>query len=462
MFRILVISFLLSFTQLSAAETRHALLIGNNDYRPLPKLAKAINDADALGAALTEVGFTSPIVVHNQTKEQILQKFSELKSRVRPGDSVFIFFAGHGVAISGANYWLGVDTPNLTKPSAIIEEGIGFEEIIDPLREAGAKTLIIVSDACRENPFADRNRGYRGVGQARGLARVDQQELKPGVALFFSAGPNELALDFVPNEPKNPNSIYTSTLIKLLKEPGLHHVDIAKELRRQVAAAAKLHVGNDAKPHSQYPDYTDRVDGYLVFRPGTQSPSRNLRKELVRHIEENIRANYSVDYTFDENKNQIVSFSIDKGGTPAFAISYSDTYGCSPFGSVGCISEVYSYDGTFKLIFEASNIVGLNPSNEWFNDIVSLETIEFTVGNYPIFGIYRWNGSSYKLVRLEFCGNVHRQHCSAAEEPGDPTRDAPSKILISNEFGRVETTTKYNLPIQLTQVARLRADCAAF
>ena len=48
------------FTAMSSpalAEKRVALVIGNNDYRNVPKLQKAVNDARAMGDTLKKLGF---------------------------------------------------------------------------------------------------------------------------------------------------------------------------------------------------------------------------------------------------------------------------------------------------------------------------------------------------------------------------------------------------------------------
>ena len=48
------------------AEKRVALVIGNNDYKNVPKLQKAVNDARTMGDTLKQLGFTV-MVAENQT-----------------------------------------------------------------------------------------------------------------------------------------------------------------------------------------------------------------------------------------------------------------------------------------------------------------------------------------------------------------------------------------------------------
>ena len=50
------------------AEKRVALVIGNNDYKNVPKLQKAVNDARTMGDTLKQLGF-SVMVAENQNRQ---------------------------------------------------------------------------------------------------------------------------------------------------------------------------------------------------------------------------------------------------------------------------------------------------------------------------------------------------------------------------------------------------------
>jgi len=54
------------------AEKRVALVIGNNDYKNVPKLQKAVNDARTMGDTLKQLGF-SVMVAENQTRAAFSQ-----------------------------------------------------------------------------------------------------------------------------------------------------------------------------------------------------------------------------------------------------------------------------------------------------------------------------------------------------------------------------------------------------
>ena len=66
------------------AEKRVALVIGNNDYRNVPKLQKAVNDARTMGDTLKQLGFTV-MVAENQTRQAFSQSCSPSTRRSRQG-----------------------------------------------------------------------------------------------------------------------------------------------------------------------------------------------------------------------------------------------------------------------------------------------------------------------------------------------------------------------------------------
>src|SRR5580700_1511672 len=91
---------LVSGSVYASAETRYALLFGVNNYPNLgPKftLQKAVNDAANLGDELRAMHFQVD-VVPNPTYQDMLSKIVTLASRIQLGDTVLVFFSGHGVS----------------------------------------------------------------------------------------------------------------------------------------------------------------------------------------------------------------------------------------------------------------------------------------------------------------------------------------------------------------------------
>src|SRR5690242_16144348 len=65
----IVIAVVLPFATPAYAAKRVALVIGNNDYKSVPKLQKAVNDARAMGDALKQLGF-NVMVAENLNRQQ--------------------------------------------------------------------------------------------------------------------------------------------------------------------------------------------------------------------------------------------------------------------------------------------------------------------------------------------------------------------------------------------------------
>src|SRR5262249_46207963 len=151
------------------AEKRVALVIGNNDYRNVPKLQKAVNDARTTGHTLKHLGF-EVMVAENQNRQQFSQTLLAFDNAVGAGDSAFFFFAGHGFEIAGQNYLLPTDVPAATEgqEELVRDASVLADRIVERLQNKKARTSILVFDACRNNPF--ERAGTRAVAGGGGLA----------------------------------------------------------------------------------------------------------------------------------------------------------------------------------------------------------------------------------------------------------------------------------------------------
>src|SRR5262245_18446353 len=92
------------------AAKRLALIIGNIAYENDPRLQKAVNDADAIAAELSKLGF-DVVKAENDGRRVMSRAMVELEGKIAAGDTALVYFAGHGFAIDGTNYLLPVDVP---------------------------------------------------------------------------------------------------------------------------------------------------------------------------------------------------------------------------------------------------------------------------------------------------------------------------------------------------------------
>src|SRR5689334_24368273 len=232
------------------AEKRVALMVGNNDYRNVPKLQKAVNDARTMGDTLKQLGFTV-MVAENQNRQAFSQTLLAFDNAVEAGDTAFFFYAGHGFEIAGQNFLLPTDVPAATEgqEELVRDASVLADRIVERLQNKGVRTSILVFDACRNNPF--ERTGTRAVAGGGGLAPMGQ--LPEGVFSIFSAGYKQTALDRLSNDDISPNSVFTRTFSKELLTPGENLVEVAQHTRKLVSEMA------DKIGHRQIPAYTDQM-----------------------------------------------------------------------------------------------------------------------------------------------------------------------------------------------------------
>jgi Caspase domain len=248
------------------AEKRVALVIGNDRYVNLPaerQLEKAVNDAQAVGDALTRLGF-QVIRGANLGRQGMIDKLSELTAQLEAGDTAAFFYAGHGVAIGGVNYLVPSDVPAVTEGSEVRVRGASVAEgdVVAEIQGKGVRVALLILDACRDNPFP--RSGTRGIGNTRGLA-----DAKParGVFTIYSAGIGQSALDRLePNDP-NRNSVFTRVFVEQVMKPGLDLSSLAVEVRERVAELALRAKDNSGRldPQEQTPAYYDQTIGGRVL-----------------------------------------------------------------------------------------------------------------------------------------------------------------------------------------------------
>src|SRR6204780_3465385 len=266
---------LLALVQSAHAEKRVALVIGNNDYKNVPKLQKAGIHARTIGDTLKQLGF-SVMVAENQTRQAFSQTPVAFDAAVEPGDTAFFFYAGHGFEIAGQNFLLPTDVPAAGEgqEELVRDASVLADRIIERLQNKKVRTAILVFDACRNNPF--ERAGTRAVAGGGGLAPMTQ--LPEGVFSVFSAGPRQTALDRLSNNDDNPNSVFTRTFAKELLQPGENLVQVAQHTRRNVSEMA------ETVNHKQIPVYFDQmVDD--VFLNGQAKGGGDAAKEATTPAE---------------------------------------------------------------------------------------------------------------------------------------------------------------------------------
>lgn len=247
----------------AAASDRHGLVIGIDRYAHVPALRNARADARGVAAALEEAGFAVTLLL-DANRRQLNHAFSEFLRSITPGGEAVVYFAGHGIEVRGRNFLLPADIPE-ARPGQerfVMSEALAVDELLQDLRDAGARVSLLILDACRDNPFP--RMGTRSLGGTRGLVRVSDQPR--GTFVLYSAGHGEAALDSLGAGDRERNSVFTRALLPLMRTPGLTVQEMALEVREVVSELAAT-VG-----HDQLPAYYDQLTSPFQLVPAVASP----------------------------------------------------------------------------------------------------------------------------------------------------------------------------------------------
>lgn len=137
----------------------HALVIGNNNFRFIPKLRTAAYDAQTVAKVLSDqYGFKVKVLL-DADRYQILSALNELREKLTSEDNLLIYYAGHGELdrVNGRGYWLPIDAE-----SDSTANWIPVYQITDVLNAMSAKQVMLVADSC-----------YSGMLTRSAIARLD-------------------------------------------------------------------------------------------------------------------------------------------------------------------------------------------------------------------------------------------------------------------------------------------------
>src|SRR6476620_7329279 len=190
-------------TQETVSAMHLALIIGNGNYPDAAEpLNHPINDASGLADAMRRHGFDVD-VVENASKADMARAVERLKSRIKPGSVVMLFFGGYGVQSRHETYMIPTDAV-IWEEGDVRHEGVTIETVLHAIKERGARATLAVLDASRRNPFERRFRSY-----SHGLAPVNA----PNSALIISSNtPGKVA-----DDTKSEHSVLVTELLSELK-----------------------------------------------------------------------------------------------------------------------------------------------------------------------------------------------------------------------------------------------------
>ncbi len=195
-----------------AAGKKYALLVGVDRYGKgalLPPLDYPGRDVEGLAEVLIESGYDKDNVVVMTLKagaedvdllpsaESIRNQLNLILKPLKPGDSVLILLAGHGVMMEIPPPAGGKPAPtslfcasdaSLSKKD--LTRFIAIDEVFEALKECRATTKLLLVDACRNEFKLSQN---KPEGRLNGIEMPAPPPPPPSVAALFSCNEKEVS-----------------------------------------------------------------------------------------------------------------------------------------------------------------------------------------------------------------------------------------------------------------------------
>ena len=231
---------------------RIALVIGNSAYKNAPTLSNPQRDATLVADTLKRTGFDAVALQNDLGREALIKALRDFAQAAEAADWAVVYYAGHGMEVSGINYLVPVDA-RMASDRDIGFEAVPLDQVLNAAERARRLRLVIL-DACRDNPFASQMKRTLTVASRsilRGLASVEPE---PGTLVVYAAKDGETALD-----GDGQNSPFTAAFVKNLQTPGLEVRRLFDVVRDDVMESTR----RKQKPFI-YGSISGRQDFYFV------------------------------------------------------------------------------------------------------------------------------------------------------------------------------------------------------
>ena len=242
---------MLAAPQAAAGETpvRLALVIANSNYTDLPALPNARRDGDTISQALARAKFIDGSSggaiqprqdLSGAATEMELAALERSVRKAGPNTLVLIYFSGHGVGLGtyGDAALVPVDV-SLASARGLITRA----QITDRLLAAGARTVVIVLDMCRNaldgpalaatsvGPTSGRTDPVEFSPRSKGVTRYAPAQRRPdqGFLVAYSTSPDQLAFD---------TGLFSRVLAEEIVRPSQNLAEAFKRVSDRVALSS--------------------------------------------------------------------------------------------------------------------------------------------------------------------------------------------------------------------------------
>lgn len=130
-----------------------ALVIGNGQYRDLPRLVGSSQDPHIVGDSLNKIGFKTKIAV-DVTLPDLMTAIDDFVKQLGEDDTAVFYYSGHGFWAEGQNYLAGVEAETKSPMSG----SLAVSALASSLSRSKAARKILILDTHFPNVAPRSNR----------------------------------------------------------------------------------------------------------------------------------------------------------------------------------------------------------------------------------------------------------------------------------------------------------------
>ena len=210
-----------------------SLVIGNNEYKSLPILKMAVNDAKVVANTLKHYYEFNVNLLLNATRSDILLALNNMRKTLTKKDNLLLYYAGHGWLDKQADegYWLPVDA----EPDNDLN-WVSNSSITAKLKAIEAKHILVVADSCYSGKLGrgvliiNRSPGYFGkIAKKKARSVISSGGLEPVIDSGGKENHSVFASAFIEALNENTDIMDATQLFSKIRRPVMLNSDQTPE-----------------------------------------------------------------------------------------------------------------------------------------------------------------------------------------------------------------------------------------
>jgi hypothetical protein len=233
--------------------------MGNYERKPLPWPRK---DAEDLSDVLNGLGYQVSTIVDRNFQATMLDLLSFIQC-IEPGDDIVFTYSGHGCGLDAVPNLTALDT---NSPDTMINV---YKLLIEPAKARQAKSVVIATDACRDNSYVSIQYPWEAPAETKAIAAKSLGTRRPedefGFAIIYGSS-HDMSSHDSPFSQGIQNGLFTYFFKSEIARQGQSLMEVFRRVQKSVMDLS-LSLETIDRSGFQKPALTNELAGDYYFYP---------------------------------------------------------------------------------------------------------------------------------------------------------------------------------------------------